>query len=151
MENLTLSLSQAPQNKDITIITVQGFLDTTTAPEFEKLFKSALDEKKFKLVIDLTKVDYISSAGWGLFVSEIKRIRNEGGDLVLAGMNPNVMEVFELLDFNSILKFFPDIEGAFKKGFEKKTPGSGKPALSLWKKRVKVSVENQGVKTIDQA
>src|ERR1019366_7903412 len=104
MENLTVSLSQAPQNKDITIITVMGFLDTTTAPEFEKVFKSTLDEKKFKLVIDLTKVDYISSAGWGLFVSEIKRIRNEGGDLVLAGMNPNVMEVFELLDFNSILK-----------------------------------------------
>jgi|SRR5579872_1769808 len=150
MANLTVVVSQAPQNKDVTILKLKGFLDTNTVSIFEESFKSVLLDKKFKLVIDLTEVDYISSAGWGLFVSEIKRIRNEGGDLVLAGMNPNVMEVFELLDFNSILKFFPDPEGAFKKGFEKKNPLTGKPAFSLWRKKTKAPAVKIGDKTIDQ-
>ena len=119
MENISVNVSEHPQNKDITLLSVKGFIDTTTAPEFEKKFLSLLGEKKFKLVVDLKDVNYISSAGWGIFISEIKRIRNQKGDLVLVGMNPEVSEVFELLEFNTILKSFPNVEAAVKKGFEK--------------------------------
>lgn len=134
MENISVTLSQSPHPKDVTALKVTGFLDTNTASVFEESFKSVLRDKKFKLVIDLTEVEYISSAGWGLFVSEIKRIRSEGGDLILAGMSPNVLEVFELLNFNTILKFFPDVETAVEKGFNKKIPAA-KPVLSPWKRR----------------
>jgi len=97
---------------------VKGLIDTATAPEFEEKFLTVLGEKKFKLVVDLKDVNYISSAGWGIFISEIKRIRNQKGDLVLVGMNPEVSEVFELLEFNTILKSFPNVESAVEKGFE---------------------------------
>ena len=119
MENISVNVSEHPQNKDITLFSVRGFIDTTTAPEFEKKFQSVLGEKKYKLIVDLKDVNYISSAGWGIFISEIKRIRNQKGDLVLAGMNSEVSEVFELLEFNTILKSFPNVETAIKKGFEK--------------------------------
>ncbi len=119
MENISVVISDHPQNREITLLSVKGFIDTTTAPEFEKKFLSVLGEKKFKLVVDLKDVNYISSAGWGIFISEIKRIRNQKGDLVLVGMNPEVSEVFELLEFNTILKSFPNIEAAIKKGFER--------------------------------
>src|ERR1700690_516512 len=112
MDNISVSISEHPQNKDITLLAVKGFIDTTTAPEFEKKFLSVLGDKKFKLVVDLKDVNYISSAGWGIFISEIKRIRNQKGDLVLVGMNPEVSEVFELLEFNTILKSFPNVESA---------------------------------------
>jgi anti-sigma B factor antagonist len=117
--HILVNVSDDTQNKDITLLTVQGLIDTTTAPEFEKQFLGLLDNKKFKLVVDLKDVDYISSAGWGIFVSELKRIRGRKGDLVLAGMTPDVMEVFELLEFNVILKFFPDVKTAVQKGFKK--------------------------------
>src|SRR5580693_890631 len=119
MENISVIVSEHPQNKEVTLLAVEGFIDTTTAPEYEKKFVTVLGEKKFKLVVDLKDVNYISSAGWGIFISEIKRIRNQKGDLVLVGMNPEVSEVFELLEFNTILKSFPTIEAAIKKGFEK--------------------------------
>jgi len=119
MDNITVTVSEAPQNKDVTLLAVRGFIDTTTAPEFEKKFQAVLGEKKFKLVVDLKDVNYISSAGWGIFISEIKRIRSQKGDLLLVGMNPEVSEVFELLEFNTILKSFPNVEMAVKKGFEK--------------------------------
>jgi anti-sigma B factor antagonist len=122
MENISIRISESPLNKEITLLTVKGSMDSATAPEFDRIFQSALRERKFRLVIDLTEVDYISSAGWGVFVGEIKRIRNEKGDLVLAGMNPGVMEVFNLLDFNAFLKFFPDVETAVQKGFGTKAP-----------------------------
>jgi anti-sigma B factor antagonist len=119
MDNISVSISEYPQNKDVTLLAVKGFIDTTTAPEFEKKFQTVLGEKKYKLVVDLKDVNYISSAGWGIFISEIKRIRNQKGDLLLVGMNPEVSEVFELLEFNTILKAFPNVEMAVKKCFEK--------------------------------
>jgi anti-anti-sigma factor len=136
MDNISVIISESPQNKDVTLLTVNGYIDTTTAPLFEKGLQSALGDKKFKLVVDLKDVNYISSAGWGIFISEIKRIRNENGDLVLVGMIPDVLEVFELLEFNSIFKSFPDTQSASQKGFEKKLPPARKPAFSLWKKTV---------------
>jgi anti-anti-sigma factor len=119
MHNISINITDDPQNKEITRLAVEGLIDTTTAPEFEKEFLKLLKNKKFRLVVDLKKVDYISSAGWGIFVSELKRIRAEKGDLVLAGMNPDVTEVFDLLEFNVILKSFPDVESAIQNGFDK--------------------------------
>jgi anti-anti-sigma factor len=118
MHNISINITDDPHNKEITHLAVEGFIDTLTAPEFEKEFLWLLKNKKFKLVVDLKKVDYISSAGWGIFVSELKRIRGKKGDLVLAGMSPDVAEVFDLLEFNVILKSFPDVESAVQKGFE---------------------------------
>ena len=134
MDSLTVSLSESPFNKDVTLLTVNGSMDNNTISEFDKSFQSALRENRFKLVVDLKNAHYISSAGWGLFVSEIKRIRFGNGDLVLAGMTPDVLDVFELLQFNSILKFFPDVETAVNKGFEGLPPGVGKNSKGRVKK-----------------
>lgn len=116
MDNISVGISE---NKGITLLSVRGIIDTTTVSEFEEKFLSVLDEKKFKLVVDLKEVNYISSAGWGIFISEIKRIRGQRGDLVLSGMVPEVLDVFDLLDFKVIFKSFPDAETAVKNGFKK--------------------------------
>jgi len=118
MDGLTVNVASHAKHGDVTLLSLKGFIDTTTAPEFEKAFQGVLNDRKYKIVVDLKGVNYISSAGWGIFISEIKRIRGQKGDLVLVGMNPEVSEVFELLEFNTILKSFPNVEMAVKKGFE---------------------------------
>jgi len=60
----------------------------------------------------LSGVNYISSAGWGIFIGEIKRIRSHGGDLKLSGMVGDVHEVFQLLEFHSILESYPTTQEA---------------------------------------
>ena len=102
-----------PQS-DISIIRVGGYIDTTTSSELERALDSILKAGVFRVIIDLGNVDYISSAGWGIFISEIKGIRERGGDLKLARMIPDVYEVFELLEFHYILKAFDTIEAAIK-------------------------------------
>ena len=119
MQNISVSISAYPSHKDITVISAKGFIDTTTAPEFEKAFQSALADKKFNLVINLKEVNYISSVGWGIFIGEIKRIRSQKGDLFLASMGPEVEEAYNLLEFYTIIKAFADTDQAVLKGFGK--------------------------------
>jgi len=119
MENITVEVTDYPGNQQITVLTVRGFLDTLTSPLLEEKLRFALLDKKFRLIVDLSGVNYICSAGWGVFVSEIKGIRNAKGDLVLAGMLPEVSQIFDLLEFNRFMKSYPDIKSAAQKAFPK--------------------------------
>jgi len=114
MEGIQVSVEKVGPQSDISIIRVGGYIDTTTSSELERALDSLLKAGVFRVVIDLGNVDYISSAGWGIFISEIKGIRERGGDLKLAKMIPDVYEVFELLEFHYILKAFDTIEDAVR-------------------------------------
>ena len=96
----------------VSILKVSGYLDTTTAGELENALYGLLHKKKYRVVVDLSGVNYISSAGWGIFIGEIKDIRDNKGDLKLAGMNGDVREVYELLEFHSILSSYDTADDA---------------------------------------
>ncbi len=112
MEGIQLSVEK-PRD-DISIIKVGGYIDTTTSAELEHSLDSLLKAGSNNIIIELGNVDYISSAGWGIFISEIKGIREKGGDLKLVNMIPDVYEVFELLEFHYILKAFNNLGDAIK-------------------------------------
>ena len=107
--DINVSFSRPENNPDISIISVGGFIDTTTSGELEESLKRLLKQGQFNIVVDLGSVNYISSAGWGIFISEIKEIRENGGDLKLAAMIGDVYEVFELLEFQTILEAFDSV------------------------------------------
>jgi anti-sigma B factor antagonist len=102
-----------PQDK-ISTIKVRGYIDTTTASEVEHALLEFLGSGRYDIIVDLGDVDYISSAGWGVFMNEIREIRKKGGDLKLANMIPEVYEVFELFEFHHILRAHDTIEEAIK-------------------------------------
>ena len=112
MEGIQVSLEKVGPQRDISVIKVGGYIDTTTSAELEHSLSSLLKSNSYNIVIDLGNVDYISSAGWGMFISEIKGIRERHGDLKLVRMIPDVFEVFELLEFHYILKAFDTLEEA---------------------------------------
>ena len=110
MKGIDVYVEEAPQNRGVSILRVSGYVDTTTSPELERRLQALLREKRYHIVVDLLRVEYISSAGWGIFISEIREIREKGGDLKLAGMIPDVREVFDLLEFENILQAYSDAE-----------------------------------------
>jgi len=112
VHGIVVSVTTAKGAEGVTILKVSGYLDTTTAGELETALYSLLKKDCYKIIIDLSGVTYISSAGWGIFIGEIKDIRNHGGDLKLAGMVGDVFEVFQLLEFQSILEAYPSIDEA---------------------------------------
>jgi anti-sigma B factor antagonist len=112
MDDIKISLDAAGSDGEISVVRVDGVIDTMTASELEKVMNSLLDRSRYNIIIDLGGVDYISSAGWGIFISNIREIRQNSGDLKLARMIPNVYEIYELLEFDSILKAFENVEKA---------------------------------------
>ncbi|MFZ5518129.1 MAG: STAS domain-containing protein [Candidatus Zhuqueibacterota bacterium] len=131
MEGIQLSVKQTGVDNNISVIKVGGYIDTTTSAELEHSLEALLEANNYNIIIDLSNVDYISSAGWGIFISEIKGIREKGGDLKLIGMIPDVYEVFELLEFHYILKAFDTIEEAVA-DFDKTRPrGEYRPVAQM--------------------
>jgi anti-sigma B factor antagonist len=126
MEGIQLSVEQTGVRNSISVIKVGGYIDTTTSSELEHALSSLLKQGQYRIIIDLGNVDYVSSAGWGIFISEIKGIREKGGDLKLVRMIPEVYEVFELLEFHYILKAFDTIDAAIK-DFERNLPAGETP------------------------
>jgi anti-anti-sigma factor len=112
MNDINISFSKSDENPDVSVISVKGYVDTTTSADLEESLKRLLGKGRYDIVIDLGNVNYISSAGWGIFISEIKEIRENGGDLKLAAMIGDVYEVFELLEFQTILESFDTVEEA---------------------------------------
>ncbi len=115
MEGIQVSTEIAGSRNHISIIKVGGYIDTTTSSELERALDSLLKQGRFFIIVDLGNVDYISSAGWGIFISEIKSIRENGGDLKLVRMVPDVYEIFELLEFHHILDVYDSVDEAVNK------------------------------------
>lgn len=130
MEGINVSFSRPEENPDVSVLSVQGYVDTTTSAELEESLKRLLKKGRYNIVMDLGGVNYISSAGWGIFISEIKSIRENGGDLKLASMIGDVYEVFELLEFQTILQSFDTVQEAVKSFKDAPADGGARPADS---------------------
>lgn len=111
MDNISISLQEGSQS-DVSEIRVDGVIDTLTAGDLEEVIDSLLKRDRYNLIVDLAGVDYISSAGWGIFISHIKEVRANGGDIKLANMISNVYEIYELLEFDNVLAVFASVDEA---------------------------------------
>ncbi len=83
-------------------LTLEGRLDTTTAPELEDEIKQVGTETT-ELTLDFHALDYLSSAGLRVILSAQKQMNATGGKMVITGVNETIMEVFEVTGFVDIL------------------------------------------------
>jgi len=110
-----MSLSiQEEKAKDITVLKVGGFVDTSTSSSLEDSIKGLHDTKKTKVIIDLAGVEFISSAGWGILVAYLRKMRSAGGDIKLTSMVEKVDNVFKLMEFDSLIDAYPTLDKAVK-------------------------------------
>ena len=91
-------------NRDAEKLTVapEGRIDTMSAPIFEKEVGELLAGVS-DLVLDMTKVEYVSSAGLRVIL-KVQKVMFNQGKMKLIGVNESVMEVFEITGFSNILK-----------------------------------------------
>lgn len=89
------------QNGNTLTIKLEGRLDTNTAPQLEEELKKSLDGVD-ELVLDFSKLDYISSAGLRVLLSAHKVMSGKGG-MKIRNVNEIVQEVFEVTGFTDIL------------------------------------------------
>lgn len=90
-----------------TIVALQGQLNSANAGTIEAEVLGIVNSGVRSLVLDFAALDYISSAGLRMVLVVAKRLKQEGGLLVLCGMQPHVREVFDISGFLAILNVEP--------------------------------------------
>jgi anti-anti-sigma factor len=98
----------------VVFLTVRGFLDAHTYEELQRTINDIFDEGHYKLAVDLSGLDYISSAGAGVFIGAIGTAQENDGNIILMRPSPNVKEVFDLLGLSQIFTFKDTREEAAK-------------------------------------
>ena len=78
---------------------LKGELDAHTASELEAALQKCLDEQHSRIIVHGGDLQYISSAGLGVFMAYIEEVREQGGDIKIAALQPRVYNVFDLLGF----------------------------------------------------
>ena len=91
-------------SQGIPIIALKGRLDSANAGELEKGLGNLFTQPGQKAVVDMEKLDYISSAGLRVILMLAKRARQTGGRLLLSCLAPSVREVFEISGFLKIFE-----------------------------------------------
>ena len=100
------------QRDGVVTVHIAGSVDGTTADSLQQVFARELEAGHHQLIADFGAVDYTSSAGLRVLLGTVKRARSGGGDLRLAGPNPDVRKVLDLSGFTSILKVFETVDDA---------------------------------------
>lgn len=94
-----LKISIAKNGAEYTF-TLEGRLDTITAPDLESKINEAVDDAN-KLILDFAKLDYISSAGLRVLLGAAQAMDGKG-DMVVRNLTPSVREVFDLTGFSNM-------------------------------------------------
>jgi anti-sigma B factor antagonist len=104
---------------EISVVYLKGFLDAHTASNLENTFSGLIDNNQYKIVVNFKDLSYISSAGLGVFMAFIEKVRENNGDIKLTTMSDKVFNIFDLLGFPLLYEIFNTEDEAVKK-FEKK-------------------------------
>jgi anti-sigma B factor antagonist len=99
----------------LNVLELEGELDAHTASQLEGAFKKLIARNNHRIIVNCSELDYIASAGLGVFMAYIEDVREEGGDIKLTNMNEKVYNVFDLLGFPTLYDILEDEKDAVKK------------------------------------
>lgn len=100
---------------DVHILDLKGYLDAHTTPVLEEAFQKLLGEKKYRILVNCKELNYISSAGLGVFMAFIEDVRAEQGDIKMSNMSAKVFSIFDLLGFPVLYDIVKDEQEALTK------------------------------------
>jgi len=107
-----MSFTVRKDPRGVVVIGVDGQLIVGNRHELKQKVVDALDVGERKVVIDFTNTGYIDSSGLGALVSLSKKIRDQGGDLKLAGLNEDLRTLFELTKLDTLFTIADTAEHA---------------------------------------
>jgi len=114
-EDLIVGFAEARKEGDVAVVEIQAKeLSDANVDILKAEVNSALSGCT-SLLIDLSKVTYVSSVIIGAFASFLKHVRSRGGDLKVCGVQPVVMKVFQIVRFDRMMEFLPDQASALER------------------------------------
>ena len=101
------------QFKNCDLVAATGRIDSYTAPQLAKTFDAINEAERFKIVFDMSKVDFVSSAGLRVLINEQKTCKYwNRGELMLVNVPQRIYEAMDMAGFVPLFKFFDDVAEA---------------------------------------
>ena len=111
---MSMEIVKNGEQDNCVLVAVKGRIDAVTAPEFDKQVGEWVDADTSDFIVDLSELDYISSAGLRSILGVAKRLRGNERELTLCSLKDTVREVFDISGFRSIIPIFDSVEAALK-------------------------------------
>ncbi|MCG8614867.1 MAG: STAS domain-containing protein [Desulfobacterales bacterium] len=92
------------------VVRITGRLDAVTAPELEGALGALIDDGQTRVAMDLSSLEYVSSAGLRVFLVAAKKLKAVNGEFSLAGHKDNIKEVIEISGFPSIMPCYESVD-----------------------------------------
>jgi len=99
----------------VDVLDLKGELDAHTASKLEDSLKKLIEKNNYNIIVNCSDLEYIASAGLGVFMAYIEDVRGLGGDIKLTNMNDRVYNVFDLLGFPTLYDIIEDEQEAIRR------------------------------------
>lgn len=103
------------KEKDIPVVAAKGRIDAVTAAEFEKKLAELISSGERAILVNMSELAYISSAGLRSILATAKKLKAEKGEMMFTGLKGPVEEVFKISGFYTIFTIFESEEAALSK------------------------------------
>jgi anti-anti-sigma factor len=107
-----MQISVHDQKNDVTVFVIEGRVDSAGASDMDAVLQEAAAGGKHKMVLDMSGVTYINSAGLRTLADILTQNRANGGDLRLVALSPKVERVFKIIGFDKFFETFNSVDAA---------------------------------------
>jgi anti-anti-sigma factor len=95
--------------KKVDVVTITGRVDSSNAADFDNTLKDLLNKGRRNLVLDMARLDYMSSAGLRAMVGALKTARHGGGNVVIAQPNARMVDTLKLVGFQTLFTQYGNV------------------------------------------
>jgi anti-sigma B factor antagonist len=110
-ESNGMNITQSEKN-GVTIFVLDGRVDSDGAVELDQALQTSTSEGKYHMILDMSAVRYINSAGLRTLADILTQNQANGGDLRLVDLNPKVQRVFQIIGFDKFFTTYATLEDA---------------------------------------
>ncbi len=110
----SLHIDSHKEGNESAVLSLQGEVDVANSEQFKNAALSLLASGVKRLVVDLSRTDYIDSAGLGILVGLLKRVNESELTLFVTGAQPRVQRVFEITGLNQVFAMRADVTSALQ-------------------------------------
>jgi len=101
-----------PHRERPNVLPLKGEIDLHVSPVVTASLTAMIEKKPKRMVVDLSEVTYIDSAGLAALIQAMQKVEGYGGKFLLAGLQETVRSIFEISRLDQVFQIFPDTEAA---------------------------------------
>jgi anti-sigma B factor antagonist len=105
------SRATPPQDRS-NVVPLKGEIDLHVCPSVTALLNAMIEKKPECLVLDLSGVTYIDSAGLAALIAAMQRVEGYGGKFLLAGLHETIFNIVESVRLDHVFHILPDVDAA---------------------------------------